>query len=469
MKFSLRSRLLAAFVLMGLSVLFVSSLVYTLSFEKAALAELEVELLEDAYEFSQTVVLSGGEVAVLDHHEWHGADEEYIVATDSEFRTLRKSSNVGRLEFQQFYDFRPVSKPETVTLEVSKTRLMCVVFPVEREARRVAYILVASSMADVTGYVEILKDSILVSLLILAIFGVGIAYLFAGRMVRPMLSIQQAVAEKDLDSLNKQIELVEGDTELKRLVETLNDLFERLETSYNGINNFSSNVAHELHTPLTILRGNIEVALTRERENREYVEILSDLLEETLNIIHIVDNLLLLARGDTASLSITKTPIDIAQFLDEQARDWEAVCSLKHQDLILDVRGSAGVVGDENLLAQLFLNLVSNASKLSDEGQSVEVIVDKEAHAFNGSSGLKVTVRDKGPGIPEDEQGKVFERFYRVRKDRSRRTGGTGLGLSICEMIAKVHNGDIHLTSEVGRGTSVSVVLPLMARDARSE
>ncbi len=292
------------------------------------------------------------------------------------------------------------------------------------------------------------------------LLGIGLAYVMANRMIQPVLSIQRAVGEMDLGNLDRRIELVQADSEVQSLVETLNGLFERLEKSYNEINNFSSNVAHELHTPLTILRGNIEVALTREREREEYIEILSDLLEETLHIIHIVDSLLLLARSDTSSLSITRTPIDLSQFCEEQSRDWGAVCSLKGQGLALKVQGSYRIEGDWNLLSQLFLNLVSNASKYSDEGRPIEIDIQNQDGAFNGSGGVQITIRDQGIGIPEVEQKKVFERFYRVRKDRSRETGGAGLGLSICEMIVKLHGGTITLTSAVGSGTTVSLVLP---------
>ncbi len=467
MRLSLKTKLLTAFAFMGSTVLLVSALVYYLSFRNTAFGRLEAELIEDAREFAGTVEFENGAVRIRDHHEWLEEDEaegapdfEFVVATDAQFKTLKQTANLEPLEIQRFHAFQPTSTRRTVHFTIDTMQMMCVVLPVKREGAVVAYILSGANVQQVADYIDILNDTIILTLIVVMLLGFGLAYVMASRMVRPVLSIRQAVGEMNLGNLDRRIELVQADSEVQSLVETLNSLFERLDKSYNEINNFSSNVAHELQTPLTILRGNIEVALTREREKEDYIQILSELLEETLHIIHIVDSLLLLARSDTASLSITHTPIDLAQFCGEQSRDWEAVCSLKNQALTLNIGGSYTVAGDQNLLSRLFLNLVSNASKYSDKDQPVEIDIQKQNNAFNGSGGIQITIKDQGIGIPEGEHKKVFERFYRVGKDRSRETGGAGLGLSISKMIATLHGGAITLTSDIGLGTTVSVVLP---------
>ena len=462
---SLKMKLLAAFAAMGLSVLLVSALVFSLLFRNMAFGRLEAELIEDAREYAGTIEHKDGAVSVLDHHEWEDEDEsatdfEFAVATDAQFKTLKQTANLGALEIQRFHAFQPASTHRTIYFNIDTMRLVCVVFPVTRGGTVVAYILAGANLQPVDDTIDILNDTVLITLIVVLLLGIGLAYAMAKRMVRPVLSIRQAVGQIKLENLDWRIELVHADSEAQSLVETLNSLFERLEKSYNEINNFSSNVAHELHTPLTILRGNIEVALTRDREKEDYIQILSELLEETLHIIHIVDSLLLLSRGDTSSVSILRTPIDLAQFCEDQSSDWEAVCSLKNQPLALNIKGAYTIAGDQNLLSRLFLNLVSNASKYSDEGRPVEIDIQKQDGASSGNGGVQITIRDHGIGISEGEQRKVFERFYRVRKDRSRETGGAGLGLSISEMIAKLHGGAITLASAVGSGTTVSVVLP---------
>ena len=456
---SLRVKLMVAFVAIGLLVLLVSSWAYYVSFERLAYEKLEGELREDATEFAETVDVENGIVRVRDHYEWEDVDEEYVVATDAQFQTVRKSENVGNLELQTLHVFQPVSAPHAVFFDVGGVEVMCVVSPVERDRTIVAYILIAASVERVAEYVDILKESILIALVFLVLFGMGAAYVFANRMMKPVLSIREAVGKINLERLDGRIELVQADSEMQSLVETLNGLFERLEKSYNQINDFSSNVAHELYTPLTILRGNIEVALNREREREEYVEILSDLQAETLHMIHVVDGLLLLARSDTSSLSIALSAIDLKAFCEEQVRDWDMVCLLKNQTLTYDIKGDFSISGDQSLLSQLFLNLISNASKYSGEGQAVEVDIE----AQNGA--VQIAIKDRGVGISGAEQGKVFERFYRVEKDRSRETGGVGLGLAICETIVKLHGGKISIKSDLGVGTTVLVILPIAIRN----
>jgi signal transduction histidine kinase len=154
-----------------------------------------------------------------------------------------------------------------------------------------------------------------------------------------------------------------------------------------------------------------------------------------------VDSLLLLARGDKDTLSVNGKIVDIARFCDENSEDWRAICSLKDQHLNLDVSEGCSVLGNADLLSQLLLNLVSNASNYSEEKKQVGVRVRK---ANDGR--IEIAVTDEGIGIPDS--------------DRSRQSGGTGLGLSICKMIAALHQGEIELDSTPGSGTTATVLLP---------
>jgi signal transduction histidine kinase len=313
----------------------------------------------------------------------------------------------------------------------------------------------AESAEQAGAYVEILQESILVTFVFLLIFGAATGYLIARRLLRPMVAIQAAIGEIDLRKLNRRIERVSDDPEVTSLVDTLNGLFERLEGAYGEIANFSANVAHELHTPLTILRGNIEVTLSREREPDDYVRSLSEILEETLHAIHIVDSLLMLARSESTAQQLAGAPIPLQAFIEQQLDDWEVLCSLKAQQLSVAVPAGLSVLGDPALLTQLLLNLVSNASKYSSENQAMEV----RAEGPDPAGLLHLIVRDSGVGIPAGDHEKVFERFYRPQSS-VRKTEGAGLGLSICKVIAQAHGGTIGLTSSPGDGTTVIVALP---------
>ena len=293
----------------------------------------------------------------------------------------------------------------------------------------------------------------------MAIFAGGLMAVFlARRITRPLMAIESIAAGMDLSSLDQRITVKSKEAEIKNLTKSLNQLFERLQRSVRQINEFSSNVSHELRTPLTILRGNIEVGLSRDRTPDEYVSLLSDLLEETMHVIKIIDDMLLLARADNRALMVKREPIDLAQFCMEFKKDWEIFCAAKKQPLTCTVAEGIRVEADRTMLYQMILNLISNASKYSPDGSEIEVSVLR-TRSETGHS-VEIRIADHGRGIPSDDLAKVFDRFYRVDKDRSQDSGGIGLGLSITKMIAELHGGQVSLESIPGRGTTVTVFLP---------
>lgn len=454
MRLGLRAKMILGFVTVGLGVLLTASIVYYVSFKALVRSSLEAELIDDTIEFAESIEWEDEQVRVLDEFVWEDIDDELVEVVDTDFRTLKKSENLEQ-SLTELFNATPVERPIVLHAEIDDEKLICAIRPVVREDRIVAYVLLAESAEGAGEYVGILQEVILATLAFLVVFGAGMGYLIAGRLVRPMVAIQETIGEIDLRRLDRRIERVSDDPEVRSLVDTLNGLFERLERSYDEIANFSANVAHELHTPLTILRGTIEVTLSRERQPDEYVRILSDILEETLHTIHIVDSLLMLARSESAAQQPAGEPIRLHEFIDQQKDDWEVLCSLKSQQLVVAAQEDLSVSGDPSLLAQLLLNLVSNASKYSAEGQTIEV----SAEAPDTAGWVHLVVEDSGIGISPDDHEKVFERFYRP-KSSARKTSGAGLGLSICKVIAEAHGGSIGLRSASGKGTAVTVALP---------
>jgi len=176
-------------------------------------------------------------------------------------------------------------------------------------------------------------------------------------------------------------------------------------------------------------------------------------------MIHVVNDLLLLARAESASLELNKKPVSLAAFCEENRQDWETLCELKDQSLKIDVEAEVQIRADERLLSQMFMNLVSNASKYSESERAVGVTVRSSR---SGERNIEICVEDEGSGIPADQQDRVFERFYRVKNGRAGQIGGSGLGLPISRMIAEVHDGRIRIESEDGQGTRVVVDLPAL-------
>ena len=226
-----------------------------------------------------------------------------------------------------------------------------------------------------------------------------------------------------------------------------------IERSIEFMRRFMADAAHELRTPITILRSRAEVALQHPREEATYVEALRGVEAEARRLGGIVDSLLVLARADAGERQIEKQPL----FLDDIAIDAAAaagvVAKQKSVEVSVDEFEEAPVDGDPTLIRQLMMIVLDNAVKFTDAGGQVHIRVSM----VDGSPTF--VVEDTGIGIKPEELKLVFQRFFRGETARSR-TDGAGLGLSIASWIAQEHGADISITSELGKGTKVAVVFP---------
>lgn len=270
------------------------------------------------------------------------------------------------------------------------------------------------------------------------------------QIFRPLKTISETAGAISAANLGARIDPSAVDLELQDLAKVLNDTFQRLEESFRRQAAFTADASHELRTPLAVLRGQAELTLSKPRESGEYVRALGVVLDSALRMNDLVEGLLALARADAGFPGMSVQRVDLADL----AR--EALGEDPPRGGLTAHLESAPVQGDPLLLRQLLQNLVSNAQRHGKTGIWV---------ATRSENGLGVLeVGDQGPGIPPEELPRIFERFYRVDKARSRSEaggGGTGLGLAICKEIAVRHGGEIRCESEPGKRTVFRVTLPL--------
>jgi len=204
------------------------------------------------------------------------------------------------------------------------------------------------------------------------------------------------------------------------------------------------------------MRGEVELALRSPKSSEEYRRILASILEEVIHLSTIIDNLLTLSKADLGQQEISfNEKVNLKELMDEMLEDGEIIAMKKNISLGLKHNEELSIYGDRSRLRQLILNLIDNAVKYTPEKGEVVLSLEKE----NGYA--KIIVQDTGIGIPKEEQSKIFNRFYRVDKGRSREQGGSGLGLSIAKWIAEMHKGRIDVESEPNKGSIFSVYLPL--------
>ena len=285
-----------------------------------------------------------------------------------------------------------------------------------------------------------------------SVFG-GLA--LANRALRPVAAITTRARKITAENLDQTIPAPNVDDEIGRLTATINEMIQRLHSSFAQVKQFSADASHELRTPLTIIRGEIELALRSTKTQEEYRRVLESALEEILRLTSIIDNLLMLAKADQGSYAANFSEVDLGSLVEELYEDCSMLALRKHIAVRLLKNTPITLVGDRIRLRQLFLNLVDNAIKYTPEGGSVSLSMDRR----NGSALFEV--QDTGIGIPPEEVEKIFDRFYRVDKARSRDLGGTGLGLSIAKWIVELHRGTITVQSEPQKGSTFTVTLPI--------
>jgi signal transduction histidine kinase len=272
----------------------------------------------------------------------------------------------------------------------------------------------------------------------------------------------------DLEKLRDRLTETEG-RPLKRIpagdlssaaqevVERLNARLEALAGTEKEQQQFIADVSHELRTPLTVLRGTLEVALEEDRTPEEYREAIGNALLEIRHLARMSQNILFLARGESGRVTLSFSNQDLARFVADVTRELQPAAGDHDLDLSVDVPERTVIAFvDPGRMQQVLHNLVENAMRYTPPGGSVRVRLSTTRDE------ARIEVSDTGVGIPEKDLPFVFERFFRSDRARRAYTGGSGLGLSIVRWIVEAHKGKVEIASEVDKGTTVVVKLPLV-------
>jgi signal transduction histidine kinase len=291
----------------------------------------------------------------------------------------------------------------------------------------------------------------LLALAIMTVITFGLAWLLAGRMLKPLHAITSTARRLSESTLHERIELRGPRDELKDLADTFDAMLGRLDTAFSAQKEFVANASHELRTPLTIIRTEIDVALGGPDISKEEMQEMGMAVNEAVDRSEkLIDGLLMLARADS---SLNLVDLDLADLAEGQVELSSGEADSMDLRLELDLR-PATVKGDRVLLERLAGNLVENAVRHnSPEGWFA-------VRTYSEGDRAVLQVKNSGPVVPADEVAKLFDRFYRPDKSRSRKTGGFGLGLSIVKSVTAAHNGMVDILAPPEGGLEVTVSLP---------
>ncbi len=390
--------------------------------------------------------------------------KDYIVILDFQGRPIIRSQNFDAETARVFQEQLPLSVDFMVLKNIRKTGrpFRALNLPFLYNSRNLLVIQIATPMDAVIRMLNQLLYFIGIGILVILGITSFMGGFFTRRILRPVLNVTRIVDNISHKDLNRRIPEMAADAEMRQLIRSCNAMLERLEKSFAHVNEFSSHVAHELKTPLAIIRGEMELALSRTREPAEYEQVLQVSLEEVNRLIRIIKDLLLLARLDYNPDVFQFEKIHLTAFLEEIYEYTHILAEQKglFSELRLSPAFQASpnqsvIEGDKLHLRRLFLNLINNAVKFTPKGGKITVSL-----AVSGRS-AEIRVADTGVGIAEKDLNRIFDKFFRSGSQKQAEPG-SGLGLSMARSIARAHQGDITVHSRPGEGTVFGVILPVI-------
>jgi heavy metal sensor kinase len=282
-------------------------------------------------------------------------------------------------------------------------------------------------------------------------------YWLSRRALAPVDEVVRTARDISGANLHSRLPKLDTGDELQRLSDTLNQMLARIEAAFLRVTEFTADASHELRTPVSLIRTEAELALRRSRGEAEYKESLRHILLEAERTTVLIEELLSLARADAGREMLLMQPVDLCGTLQEVVESWRQVATIRNLEFSSNIpQQDLFVLGDTSALRQVANILLDNAFKYTSSPGNVSLTL--ELKAVN----VAVVVRDSGIGIAKEDQSRIFERFYRVDKARSRAQGGVGLGLSIARWIVLQHHGIIEVESRLGEGSAFRVELPII-------
>jgi two-component system, OmpR family, sensor kinase len=329
-------------------------------------------------------------------------------------------------------------------------------YPLERlGAVHEAHVLqVAAPLGRSNGMIR--RSSIFLALLtvLLAVGTFVGSWWLAGSAVHPIHEVIDQAEEIGARSLDRRIQAYADTTEYTRLVEVLNTMLARLQSAFDAQRRFTADASHELRSPLTAMRGEVEVALRRSRSPEEYVEVLESTLEEVVRLSRISEDLLTLARSDSRSLVPAVEVVDVVQVVARVLERLQPKADEKGITLLMESPAPLVTTVDPGVLWQIVWNLTDNALRFAPRGGEVRLAIREDGDR------VVLTVEDNGPGVGPNADT-VFERFFQADAARTytAEPGGTGLGLAIVKALAEAHGGGVHAEDRLEGGARFTVTL----------
>jgi len=305
---------------------------------------------------------------------------------------------------------------------------------------------------EINNSIEDIVDTLLALIPILLLTLLFLGGKLIDKILVPVKRITQTANEISVNNFSGTIALPDKEDEIKALVEAFNGMIMRLKEGVDNLNRFNSDVSHELKTPLTVIKGEIEVTLRKLRKPDAYIESMQIIAYEAGQIEHVVENLLLLTKYSKENITQTFERCHLDAMILSILEKYDV--TLKEKQLDLNIEKLEPIVTEANsvLLSMIFSNLIDNAIKYTPKHKTITISLYKDDK-------IHFIIKDEGIGITKEKLSKITDRFYRVDESRNKKIKGFGLGLSIVKKSVELHNGNMNMTSALGKGTTIHIVL----------
>jgi heavy metal sensor kinase len=336
-----------------------------------------------------------------------------------------------------------------------------IVIPDRKQRVRILYtmlgpgiaIQVGESMESFSRFLDIFKGILIFTLAFLLLLAAGVGWFMAKRAVSGVEAITNTARKISAGVLEERVPVKDTGDEIDLLSRTFNEMLDRIQALVREIKEMSDNIAHDLKSPITRIRGTAEVTLTTSHSTEEYEIMAASIIEECDRLIDTINTMLLISKTEAGINKPALGDINLSTLLSDTCEMFLPGAEDKGLRLRCDAPSPIHLNGDIRMIQRTLSNLLDNAIKYTPSGGKIDVALTQ-----NSSGTILISVSDTGIGISAEELPHIFERFY--RGDQSRSTAGIGLGLSLSRAIARAHGGDIKATSIPGKGSSFTIALP---------
>jgi heavy metal sensor kinase len=336
-----------------------------------------------------------------------------------------------------------------------------ITIPDRKEEVRILYALLSPSiilqvgqaMESYSRFLDAFKGIFIATMTLLIIIAAGVGWFMARRAVSGVEAVTWTAQKISGGTLEERVPVKTRGDEIDQLAITFNQMLDRIQTLLTEIKEMSENIAHDLRSPITRIRGTAEVTLTTAKSLSEYESMAASTIEECDRLLDMINTMLMISKTESGVDKLSHEEINLQGLVREACELFEPTAEDKGVTLSCDVPVRSHLIGDTRMIQRMLSNLLDNAIKYTPSGGTVSVSLSE-----NDERDVVITVKDTGIGISPSDLPRIFERFYRC--DQSRSKPGIGLGLSLARAIARAHGGDITVTSRPNQGSTFTIALP---------